>query len=127
MYGDIKGVVEIREGDSRLPNYREQASRQADRPEVDNRKEDSRVLDIMEVDSRKEGSRGVDCREVKGPRADPHLRSGASFRTGVTEEKPVNSSIMIRVFSREARVKPNSRQKYKCGWDNLYFIPNQKK
>ena len=96
MYGDIKGVVEIREGDSRLPSYREQASRQVDRQEVDNKKEDSRVLDIMEVDSRKEGSRGVDYREVKGPGADPHRHSGASFRTGVTEGKPVNSSIMIR-------------------------------
>ena len=110
MYGDIKGVVEIREGDSRLPSYREQASRQVDRQEVDNRKEDSRVLDIMEVDSRKEGSRGLACREVKGPGADPHLRFGASFRTGVIEGKLASISTMTRVFFRDPRGKHISRK-----------------
>ena len=74
-------------------------------------REDSRDGDSREVNRRVEGSQEEDCREdSRGLGAQPDLHFGATFRTGATEGKHASSSTMTRVFSRGARVQPNSRK-----------------
>ena len=86
MPGDIRVVVEKREGDNMLLVWREQVRRDLFRKVASNRKGVSREGGIMDLDSREEGSQQVDCRELdRGLGADQDLPCGVDFRTGATE------------------------------------------
>ena len=93
----------MREANSRLHVKREEYSRELNRKE-----EDSEKGVILEVGSREVCSQEVVGREVE---LAPDLYFGASFRTGVPEVKLASFSTMTRVFSRDPRVKYNSRKK----------------
>ena len=103
MHGDFRGGAAVRDANSRLHTEREEHSRELDRKE-----EDSQNGVILGVDNREEGSQEVVGREVE---LAPDLHCGASFRTDVPEGKLASFSTMTRVFSRDPRVKHNSRTK----------------
>ena len=126
--GDNKGgnVEDSREGgsrelhtrvDSRKVNSRQLESRTAISRKEDSREVDGRALGSRELDGRECGSRELDGRELGSRELDdrsrvlgtePGQHYGVISRIGVTGGKAVGSSTMTRVFSREARVNPNS-------------------
>ena len=111
-------MVDIWEGSSRVLVHREEVARELDSRELDIMELDSRELDNRELASRELDSKELDSRG-RGLGTRPDLHCGATSRIGAPEGKAVGSSILIRVFSREARVKPISKHKQKWGRDNL--------
>ena len=116
-------MVDIREDSSREPKRGEEVYREL---EVDSRELDSSKMNTRELYSRDPDSKELHSRS-RGQGMNPDLHCGATSRTGVTGRKAAGSSILTRVFSREAWVKLISRKKYKWGWDNLSPTSTQKK